>query len=111
MSASFTRAFGVRQEASGGKAGTPIALSAALLGFLAIGAGVWFWRRDNRRDEEQETGSDRDAETDFDRTVNEIARLDQVYENGEIDEEEYRERREELRKQAKALLEQGADTK
>jgi hypothetical protein len=84
------------------KSNNPFAIGAAFLGLFAIGAGVWWWRRPDDTDEE--TGNRPDAEMDLDQTINEIARLDEVHEKGEIDEEEYCESRDVLRRKAKALL-------
>lgn len=86
---------------------TPIAAGASLLGIAVIGAGIWWWRKGGGSDDNSQ--NEPESDTDFDRTVSEIARLDQAHENGEIDEDEYRETREELRKQAKVLLKQAAD--
>lgn len=83
---------------------TPIAVGAAFVGFALIGAGIWWWRRP--ADVNEEIDNQPDAETNFDGTINEIARLDQAHEKGEIDEQEYRQSREALRKKAKTLLEQ-----
>lgn len=82
----------------------PFAIGAAFIGLVAIGTGVWWWRRPDEADEE--IGEQPDAEMDFDQTINEIAHLDEAYEKGDIDEREYHESREALRKEAKALLEQ-----
>lgn len=82
----------------------PFAIGAAFTGLVAIGTGVWWWRRPDEADEE--IGEQPDAEMDFDQTINEIAHLDEAYEKGDIDEREYHESREALRKEAKALLEQ-----
>ena len=82
---------------------TSIAVGAAILGLLIIGGGLIWWRRNNgvwEEDEGAESGSE------FDRTVNEIARLDEAHERGNLDEVQYREERQVLRERARALLEQ-----
>jgi hypothetical protein len=82
---------------------TSIGVGAAILGLLIIGGGLIWWRRNNgvrEEDEGTESGSE------FDRTVNEIARLDEAHERGELDEVQYREERQVLRERARALLEQ-----
>ncbi len=88
----------------------PFAIGAAVLGLVVLGAGVWWWRKsDNDENESDEEGLEN--ETDFDQAVDEIARLDQSYEQGEIDEDQYRGQRQSLRKKAKALLEQNENEK
>ena len=82
---------------------TPIAIGTAFVGFAAIGAGLWFWRRQNGNAKELEPEDG--LSPDFDQTIDEIARLDQAHENGEVGEAEYREKRQELREQARKLLE------
>ena len=82
---------------------TSIAVGAGILGLLIIGAGLIWWRRNNgvwEEDEGAESGSE------FDRTVNEIARLDEAHERGNLDEVQYREERQVLRERARALLDQ-----
>lgn len=84
---------------------TGIAVSAGILGLLIIGAGLIWWRRNNEVDEEEKeeaTGSS----SEFDRTVNEIARLDEAHERGDLDEAQYREERQALRERARALLQE-----
>lgn len=83
---------------------TSFAVGAAFLGLAMIGAGMWWWRRPGDADEEE---NDRpNAEMTFDHAINEIARLDQAHEMGDIDEQEYQQSRESLRKRAKALMAQ-----
>ena len=85
---------------------TPLAVGVAFLGFAFIGTGIWWWRRPDEVDEEANN-----QPGDFDQAINEIAFLDQVYEQGDIDEQQYRQSREGLRKKAKALLEQDGKEK
>lgn len=81
----------------------PAVAGLSFTGMLLIGAGIWFWRKG--RGNIDETGDpDPASEVDFDHVVNEIARLDQTRESGEIEEEEYRRSRAALMEQAKALL-------
>jgi len=86
------------------KSNRPFAFGATLLGIAIIGAGIWWWRRPDETNEE--IGDQPDAEMDFDQTINEIAHLDEAHEKGIIDEQEYRQSRDVLRKKAKAFLEQ-----
>jgi hypothetical protein len=86
------------------KTNTPIAVGAAFLGFLAIGAAIWWWRSPD--DREEEPGQDSNPEMDLDQTLNAIALLDQSHEKGGLDDEEYQQSRQALRQKAKALLEQ-----
>lgn len=88
-------------QTSGANTTVPLAASLAILGLAVAGAGVWWWRKADN-DERDDEGPD--DETDFDRVVNEIARLDQAHEQREIGEVQYREKRQSLRKRAKALL-------
>ena len=87
------------------KTNTPIAIGVGFLGLAFIGAGIWWWRRPDD-EEDEEANEQPDDEMDFDQTINEIARLDESHEKGNIDEEEYRESRDVLRKKAKVFLEQ-----
>ena len=93
----------------------PYAIGVAVLGFVAIGAGVWWWRKpDNEKDgsgEDDQEDDGSDVETDFDQMVNKIANLDQAHEQGEIGEDQYREKRQSLRKKAKELLVQNENEK
>lgn len=80
----------------------PLAASVGILGLMIMGYGIWWWRRPDESDEE--VGEQPDTEMDFNQAINEIASLDEAYEKGEIEEQEYRESRDVLRKKAKALL-------
>jgi hypothetical protein len=76
-----------------------------LVGLLVIGTGFWWARRSGENNNEDQPG-EQESGKDFDRVVDEIARLDHSHENGEMDEQVYRDRREMLRRQAKAILQQ-----
>jgi hypothetical protein len=86
---------------NGKSSSNPFAIGAAFLGFAIIGVGIWWWSDEKN----EETGGQPDADVDFEQTINEIAQLDEAREKGDIDEEEYHESREVLRRKAKALLE------
>lgn len=83
---------------------TSIAVGAAILGLIIIGAGLIWWRRNNHDVEREVEGTESGSE--FDRTVNEIARLDEAHERGDLDEEQYHQERQALRERARALLQQ-----
>ena len=94
---------GVVPAAGRAASNLPAVAGLSFAGALLIGGGLWLWRR--QRGAMDETGDPIPAsEVDFDHVVNEIARLDQTRESGEIEEEEYRRSRAALMEQAKALL-------
>jgi hypothetical protein len=92
------------------KSNTPFAIGAALLGFAVIGAGIWWWRKSDN-DKGESDDDELDDKKDFDQVLNEIAHLDQAHEQGEIGEDQYRDKRQSLRKKAKVLLAQNEDEK
>lgn len=92
-----------------GVSAVPLATGVGILGLAIMGHGIWWWRRPDESDEEVDDQPD--TYMDFNQAINEIASLDEAYEKGEIEEQEYRESREVLRKKAKALLEQDGKEK
>jgi hypothetical protein len=83
------------------------------LGIALIGGGAFWWVRSSRRaqtiDEEFGTGEDASLDAEFESLLAEIAQLDQRFEQGELDEAAYREKRSELMAQAKAVRSAIAD--
>ncbi len=84
----------------------PLAIGGGVLGLLIAGVGIWWWLRpEDVADEEDETDVD-PGESALDNLINKIARLDEAFERGELDEEKYHQERRSLRKQARSLLDQ-----
>lgn len=83
-----------------------LALGGAILGLTMVGVGVWWWRRPEDGNAENEiTGSGIDIErATFDDIITEIALLDEAKEQGLIDGEEHSRQRKELLLQAKKNL-------
>ena len=83
---------------------TPIAVGAAFIGFALIGASIWWWRRpDNIQGEDEEINVQTEEGT-LDNVIVEIARLDEAYEQGSLNSKEYQHRRQILLQKAKDLL-------
>ena len=81
-----------------------IAISAAFLGFATIGVGVWWWRRPEEAQlEEEESGAQTDEPT-LDALIAEIAQLDETHEQQGLNTEEYETQRRALMRKAKNLL-------
>jgi hypothetical protein len=87
-------------------AAVPFAIGLAGIGLVVVSTGIWWWWRKSDNDEDESADEGLDDETDLDQIVNEIARLDLALEKREIDEDQYRDERKNLRKKAKALLAQ-----
>jgi hypothetical protein len=84
-------------------ANLPLALGGVILGLTMVGVGVWWWRRPEDGNAENEiTGSGIDIErATFDDIISEIALLDEAREQGVIDGEEHSRQRKELLLEAK----------
>jgi hypothetical protein len=81
-----------------------IAMGAAFLGFAIIGAGVWWWRRSESTQVEQDEISAQSDEPALDDLIAEIARLDETYAQRGLSSEEYQSQRQALMQRAKHLL-------
>lgn len=82
----------------------PLALGGVILGLTMVGVGFWWWRRPEERDllEDEITDLEIDIEqSTFDDIILEIVRLDDAIENGLIDSEEHRLKRQKLMSIAK----------
>lgn len=79
-----------------------IAIGVAFLGFTIIGGGVWWWRRPESTEvEEDEITAN---EPTLDDLIARIARLDKTYEQDGLSPEEYQHQRQMLMQKAKQLL-------
>jgi hypothetical protein len=78
-----------------------LAAGAAFLGLGMLGAGIWWWRRPDEEEELEDTSS---GEATFDELINEIALLDETYEQLGLSAEEYQNQRRELMQEAKQAL-------
>ena len=87
-------------EASQSKTNNLLAAVAAFLGAGMLGAGIWWWRRQNEQDEPQEPSL---GEATFDELIGEIALLDETYEERGLSVDEYQSQRQELMQKAKQL--------
>ena len=81
-----------------------IAIVAAFLGFAVIGVGVWWWRRPEETQLEEEEVNDQSDEPTLDTLIAEIARLDERYEQQGFSSEEYQDKRQVLMQKAKQLM-------
>jgi hypothetical protein len=81
-----------------------IAIGAAFLGFGVIGVGVWWWRKPESIDTEDEEATIQSDETTLNRLVAQIAQWDEAYQQQGLSEEEYQRQRRELMQRAKQLL-------
>ena len=84
----------------------PLALGGGVLGLVMIGVGVWWrFRPEDVADEDDKTDVNT-GESTFDDLITQIARLDEAFEQGEVDEGKYHRERRRLREQAKSMLDQ-----
>jgi hypothetical protein len=77
-----------------------VVFGVAFLGFAVIGAGIWWWRKAN---DEPEDETHSPSESTFDELINEIAILDETYEQRGLSDEQYQEERRGLLQRAKRL--------
>ena len=77
-------------------------IAGGLLGVAMIAVGLWWWRRPAPLDQDAKAVPGSAAE--WPAALQAIVSLDEARERGEIDDEDYRARRAELRAQAKAML-------
>ncbi|MHB0965686.1 MAG: hypothetical protein ACYC36_04450 [Bellilinea sp.] len=95
----------------------PITVGLGILGVALAAGGVYGWVRSTKRsadgvDGEEEAGEAAEEEDapGFDALLAQIARLDEQYEQGGLDEKEYHSRRESLMAQAKTALAENSET-
>ena len=82
------------------KTNTLLAVGAGFLGLAVFGAGIWWWRRPEKEEELDDSSS---GEVTFDDLINDIALLDETYEQRGLSVEEYQAQRQELMQKAKSL--------
>lgn len=85
-----------------------LAIGGGALGLVIIVLGVWWWRK-SQFDESEEDSEDEDVEAESDdlfpkQIIKKIAQLDEAYDSGKINEADYRLQREALKQEAKAQL-------
>lgn len=76
-------------------------IGAAFLGVVFMGVGVWWWRRPANTEDNNDIDS---ADSTFDNLILEIAKLDEMLDQGKINSETHQLLRQELMQQAKKLL-------
>ena len=81
-----------------------IAIAAAFLGFVTIGVGVWWWRRPESTEVEEEDAPIQSDEPTLDALIAEIAQLDETHEQQGLSTEDYETQRRALMQKAKNLL-------
>ena len=81
-----------------------IAAGAAFLGFAIIGVGVWWWRRQENTEVEEDALSAQSDRNTLDQLIAEIARLDEAHEQGGLSSEDHQRQRQELMQKARSLL-------
>ena len=94
---------GTSPSSAGKNTNNWIAIAAAFLGFAVIGMGVWWWRKSDSTPVEEKDSSHQADATDFDSLINEIALLDETYEDKGLSIEEYQTQRKALLQKAKRL--------
>ena len=107
----------VPAEATSSPDKLPITIGLGILGVALATGGVYGWVRSTKSsvdglDEEEEVGESSEEEDSpgFDALLAQIARLDEQYEQGGLDEKEYRSRRESLMAQAKTALTENTES-
>lgn len=83
---------------------TLLAIGVAFLGFAFIGVGVWWWRRPETTEVEEEEITAQSVKPTLDDLIAEIARLDEAHEQGRLSTEEHQRQRQELMQRAKRFL-------
>ena len=84
------------------KSGTPLVLGIAFLGLALMGVGIWWWRRpESAQPDENEVPSD---QTTLDEVILKIAKLDDDLANGRLSPEAHQQLRQDLMRTAKQLL-------
>ena len=81
-----------------------IAAGAAFMGFAIIGVGVWWWRKPEETQTEEEDASAQSDEPTLDTLIAEIALLDEAHEQNRLSSEEHQRQRQELMQKARSLL-------
>ncbi len=84
----------------------PLALGGGMLGLVMAGVGLWWWLRPEDVADEDDEMDVHTGESTLDALIAQIARLDEVFERGELDEGKYHRERRRLREQAKSMLDQ-----
>jgi hypothetical protein len=90
-----------KAESESKKTSNLLAVGAAFLGFALLGSGIWWWRRSDQVEEDQTIPS-ADQPT-LDNIINEIALLDETYEEKDLSLEQYQNQRKALLQKAKSL--------
>ena len=93
-----------KPESESKKTNNLIAVGAAFLGFLISGAGIWWWRKSDSTQIEDEEIIAPVNEPTLDGLIAEIALLDETHEQQGLSVEEYQSQRQELMQKAKSLL-------
>lgn len=75
----------------------PLVLGSVILGLTMVGVGFWWWRKPEERIlmEHETVNLDREYST-FDDIITDIARLDEAHEQGMMEPDEHKQRRQEL---------------
>lgn len=81
-----------------------IAAGIAFLGFTVIGFGIWWWRRPEETQFEEDEITTQGNESSLDDLIAEIARLDEAHEQGRLSSEEHQHQRQALMQRAKEHL-------
>ena len=81
-----------------------IAIGTGFLGFAILGAGIWWWRRPEETQFEEDEITSQANELSLDELITEIARLDEAHEQGRLSSEEHQHQRQALMQRAKKLL-------
>ncbi len=92
------------QAAQSNDLSSSLAIGGGTLGIILVGVGIWWWRKTQLADSEDEELDGEELDLGLDPVILKIAQLDEAYEHGKINEEDYRLQRQELKEKAKALL-------
>jgi len=101
VSVSIGGASATESNANGSNTKNSIAIGAAFFGFAIIGVGIWWWRKSDANQDDEDIHV---SATTLDGLILEIAKLDDEYAQGRLSEDAYQRLRQNLKRQAKRLL-------
>lgn len=81
-----------------------LVIGAVSLGFILVVLGIWWWRKSKHDDSSDEEIEPNIGDSDLDQIILKIAQLDEAFESGKINEEDYRRQRQVLSQEAKVLM-------
>jgi len=101
VSVSIGGAIATESNTTGSNTKNSIAIGAVFFGFAIIGVGIWWWRKSDANQDDEDIHV---SATTLDGLILEIAKLDDEYAQGRLSEDAYQRLRQNLKRQAKRLL-------